>query len=58
MRVQEAVAAENLNRERPGDRYDLDPRPQTPPPLPPPPRPPYSSHPLSILEISPIKSYS
>ena len=26
VRVQEAVAAENLNRERPGDRYDLDPQ--------------------------------
>jgi proteasome lid subunit RPN8/RPN11 len=26
VRVHEAVAAENLNRERPGDRYELDPR--------------------------------
>ena len=26
VRVHEAVAAENLNRERPGDRYDLDPQ--------------------------------
>ena len=26
VRVHEAVAAENLNRERSGDRYDLDPR--------------------------------